>query len=138
VPACASRHPPSALNHRPPPPPSTARRRPRRPRPLHASRRWQGEGLETDALKPHKAKIKEAVDGMMKKILAERAAAEAEAAAEAVAAAEAAAAAEAVAAAAEAPAEGVRDGAKSLDGATSLAEGERLEPAVEALLRSEP
>jgi len=35
---------------------------------------WQEEGLEADALKPHKAKIKEAVDAMMKKILAERAA----------------------------------------------------------------
>ena len=50
---------------------------------MHASRRWQGEGLDADALKPHKAKIKEAVDAMMKKILAERAAAEVAVAAEA-------------------------------------------------------
>ena len=38
--------------------------------------------MEEGALKPHKAKVKEAVDSMMKKILAERAA-EAAAAAEA-------------------------------------------------------
>ena len=39
------------------------------------SRRWQGEGLEDGALQPHKAKIEEAKDAVMKKILAERAAA---------------------------------------------------------------
>ena len=37
----------------------------------------QQESLEEGALKPHKAKVKEAVDAMMKKIQAERAAAEA-------------------------------------------------------------
>ena len=84
VPACASRHPPSTLHRRPPPLPSTATAPPRAAAPaVHASRRWQGEGLEADALKPHKAKIKEAVDAMMKKILAERAAAEVAAEAEA-------------------------------------------------------
>ena len=84
MPACASRHPPSTLHRRPPPLPSTATAPPAPPAPAgHASRRWQGEGLDADALKPHKAKIKEAVDAMMKKILAERAAAEVAVAAEA-------------------------------------------------------
>ena len=134
--------------HAPPPPARAALRRPRRPRrprSLHASRRWQGEEMEEGALTPHKAKVKEAVDSMMKKILAERAAAAAEAeaaAAEAAAAAaeaaaaEAAAATEAAAAAAAAPAEEAAAEEKP-DGAKALAEGERLSPAVEALVRSE-
>jgi hypothetical protein len=56
-----------------PPPPSAALRRPRPPC-MRRTAGWQEEGLEADALKPHKAKVKEAVDAMMKKILAERAA----------------------------------------------------------------
>ena len=76
LPARASRHP-----RTPPPSAAAALRRPPCPPPPPApavrTRRaagWQEEGLEADALKPHKAKIKEAVDAMMKKILAERAA----------------------------------------------------------------
>ena len=59
-------HTAAALRRRPPPPAPAVRTR--------RAAGWQEEGLEADALKPHKAKIKEAVDAMMKKILAERAA----------------------------------------------------------------
>ena len=73
LPARASRHPRTPAPSAPPPPSAALRRRPRPPCTRRAAG-WQEEGLEADALKPHKAKIKEAVDAMMKKILAERAA----------------------------------------------------------------
>jgi len=73
LPARASRHPRTPAPSAPPPPSAALRRRPRPPCTRRAAG-WQEEGLEADALKPHKAKIKEAVDTMMKKILAERAA----------------------------------------------------------------